>query len=127
MEKYLKAEKKIEKKLVAKMYLKMGIWLRETVINQPKYFHLLFNKKSEELDKNKIKKIEEFYEKSKEFKPDYFKTWHHFALLNFTVLDMMKEESDTKEKVDYILNALDGFMKSISLGTSSEHKSPFLF
>ena len=31
MEKYLKNEKKIEKKLVAKMYLKMGNWIREEV------------------------------------------------------------------------------------------------
>ncbi|KAL4492653.1 hypothetical protein ABPG73_010202 [Tetrahymena malaccensis] len=111
MENYLKNEKKIEKKQVAKMYLKMGIWMRET---------------GEELDKQKIKKIEEYFEKSKEFKSDYYKTWHHFALLNFDVLDMM-EEIDTREKLDYILNALEGFMKSISIGTSSEHKSPYLF
>lgn len=28
MEKYLKNEKKIEKKLIAKMYLRMGNWIR---------------------------------------------------------------------------------------------------
>jgi len=33
MEKYLKTEKKIEKKHLAKIYLKMGNWMREAVRN----------------------------------------------------------------------------------------------
>lgn len=35
--------------------------------------------------------IEEFYVKSKEFKPDYYKTWHHFALLNFDAIIIPQE------------------------------------
>lgn len=38
MEKYLKAEKKIEKKHLAKIYLKMGNWMREAVRNHS-FFH----------------------------------------------------------------------------------------
>lgn len=77
------------------------------------------------MDFIKLKKIEEYYEKSKQCKSEYYKTWHHFALLNFEAVDMMEESNS--DKTTYILNALEGFMKSIALGTSSEHKSPYLF
>ena len=89
------------------------------------YFCFLFFPKSEELDAAKLKKIEEYYEKSKEYKPEYYKTWHHFALLNFAAIDMT--EAGNTDRTDYIINALEGFMRSISLGTSSEHKSPNVF
>jgi len=91
--------------------------------NSSKLF--LFFPKSEELDAAKLKKIEEYYEKSKEYKPEYYKTWHHFALLNFAAIDMT--EAGNTDRTDYIINALEGFMRSISLGTSSEHKSPNVF
>lgn len=75
----------------------------------------------------KMKKIEEYYEKAKEFKPEYYKTWHHFALLNYSAIDTFSNICSPYESRGYIINALEGFMKSIALGTSSEHKSPYLF
>lgn len=41
--------------------------------------------------------IEEFYLKSKEFKPDYYKTWHHFALLNFDAIVIPQEKFFQKD------------------------------
>lgn len=79
------------------------------------------------LDHAKMKKIEEYYEKSKEFKPEYYKTWHHFALLNFSAISMLEDKSTIDEKTGYIINALLGFMRSVGYGVSSEHKSPTLF
>jgi len=105
----------------------MGNWIRD---------------KNEELNPQNMKKIEEFYTKAKEFKPDYYKTWHHFALLNFDAINIHNDKTNLynenmmnlhnnehqliEEKHIYIKNALEGFMRSITLGTSSEYKSPYL-
>lgn len=68
----------------------------------------------------------EYYEKSKEFKSDYYKTWHHYGLLNFDAIQMAADNQTPEIKIIYIKNALVGFIRSITLGTSSEHKSPYL-
>ncbi|EGR30890.1 phosphatidylinositol 3- and 4-kinase family protein, putative [Ichthyophthirius multifiliis] len=111
-----KNQNQIDKKLTAKMFLKMGNWLRD---------------KAEDLSQPEIiEKIERFYQSSKNFKADYYKTWHHYALLNFDAINIAHNslgENQEEKKQQYIKNALEGFMKSISLGASQEHKSPYLF
>ncbi|EAS01249.1 phosphatidylinositol 3- and 4-kinase family protein (macronuclear) [Tetrahymena thermophila SB210] len=111
MEEILQSENKIDNKLTAKMYLKMGNWIRD---------------KTDELNSFNMKKIGEFYQKAKDFKPDYYKTWHHFGLLNFDAINMKQDDTIIEQKRVYIKNALEGFMRSITLGTSSEHKSPYI-
>jgi len=79
METLLNNTQNLDAKLTAKKFLKMGNWIRD---------------KNEELNPQNMKKIEEFYTKAKEFKPDYYKTWHHFALLNFDAINIHNDKTN---------------------------------
>jgi len=59
------------------------------------------------------------------FNEGYYKTWHQYALLNFTYAKQQSTELEEEKLKTYLLSALKGFIKSISLGYLKDQKSKF--
>ena len=103
MEFLMDESRQVDGALKAKCFFKLGFWAKEKV---------------EELNEKAIEEIFKCYSMSIRDNPDYYKVWHHYALLNFEAVEFFegKDRSTDQLKEKHILCAVKGFVKTISLG-----------
>ena len=106
----------VDPHLKAKMFRKLGKFLQEN--------------KSYDINDSKclpdFEQINNLYKQSLEFNPDYHKTWHSYALINFDSAKQYQNEAINLISENHMLAAIKGFIKSIALGYQAEHTSKFL-
>ena len=89
--------------LKSKIYCYYGMWRAEKIDNK-------FNEK----DVNNILKDLEL---STKYNHNNYKSWHSYALLNYKFF-----EFESQTKINYSINAIEGFSKSICLGGKNSSK-----
>jgi FKBP12-rapamycin complex-associated protein len=100
------------KKLLARCYLKQGEWL--IAIQRGDWHH------------EHVHDILASYSAATQFNRDWYKAWHAWALANFEVVTTITSNPDEKAAMlsqniitDYVVPAIHGFFKSISLSSGS--------
>ena len=100
------------KTLLAKCYLKLGEW--QTWL------------KDGDWESSHVHDVLASYAAATQYNPDGYKAWHAWALANFEVVNAITSQADRGSVAlpqtiisDHVVPAIQGFIKSISLSTSS--------
>ena len=94
---------KIDDKLKSNIYCYYGMWRAEKLGNN-------FNKEE-------VNNILKDLELSTKYNINNYKSWHSYALLNYQFF-----ESDKKHNIEYAINSIEGFTKSICIGGKNMSK-----
>ncbi|TID24911.1 60S ribosomal protein [Venturia nashicola] len=101
-----------DRKLLAKCYLKQGEW--QTAINGGDWHH------------DDVHEILAAYNSATRYNKHWYKAWHAWALANFEVVNSKTSQAE-RETIEistndvhlYVVPAVEGFFRSISLSSSS--------
>ena len=75
------------------------------------YGFILMNQLSGRINEQDVNNILQYFELSTKNNPSNYKAWHLYALLNYKYFEYAE-----KVRIDYAINAIEGFIKSICIG-----------
>ena len=75
------------------------------------YGFILMNQFDYGTDKKNVNNILEYFKLSTKYDPSYYKAWHLSALLNYKYFEYAEND-----RLNYAINAIEGFTKSICIG-----------
>ena len=93
--------------LKSKIYCYYGIWRAEKI--------------EKNLNEKDVNCILEDLKLSTKFNKNNYKAWHSYALLNYKFFEFIKKTKDVFQ-YNYAKNAIEGFIKSISIGEKNTSK-----
>eukprot|EP00007_Cunea_sp_BSH-02190019_P005820 CAMPEP_0174239676 /NCGR_PEP_ID=MMETSP0417-20130205/15613_1 /TAXON_ID=242541 /ORGANISM="Mayorella sp, Strain BSH-02190019" /LENGTH=2416 /DNA_ID=CAMNT_0015318639 /DNA_START=113 /DNA_END=7359 /DNA_ORIENTATION=+ len=97
-------------RLAARAHHRIGQWLLELDNTEQQQAKL-----SSVAPRN-LKSILEEFRKATELQPNWYKTWHAYALTNFEAVSAFHRAGQTVAAQPYLLPAIQGFFRSIALG-----------